>query len=62
MSENPHGLSNGAMSLLISEGNCPNCLFRLQVDLKCSNCGLDNKPWIEASRARNERAHNNREG
>jgi hypothetical protein len=58
---NPQGLSDFAVSFLVSENRCPMCLGTLQA-LICEECKYDANPWINLSRARHDRAHNNREG
>ena len=59
---NPRNLSDQSVSILVNEDRCPMCLGQLDTGWECNECGYDAKPWIDASRARHEQAHNNREG
>jgi hypothetical protein len=59
---NPRGLSDAAVSILVSEDHCPMCLGHLDTGWECNECGFDAMPWITTSRAEHERRHDNREG
>lgn len=59
---NPRGLSDRSVSILVSENRCPICLGELDTGYECNDCGYDAMPWIKASRERNDRAHDAREG
>jgi hypothetical protein len=59
---NPRGLSDHLVSILITEYRCPMCLGNLDTGYECNDCGYDAMPWINTSRARNNAAHDNREG
>ena len=62
VSANPRGLPLNVISVLVSADRCPNCLGELDTGWECNSCGYDAKPWIEASKAKNDRAHDAREG
>jgi hypothetical protein len=51
-----------SVRILISEDRCPMCLGNLDTGWECNECGYDAQPWVKASRERNDRAHDNREG
>lgn len=59
---NPRSLPPHIVSALVSADRCPNCLGELDTGWECNSCGYDGKPWIESSRAKNEQAHDSREG
>jgi hypothetical protein len=68
----PHDLPDHVVSVIVSAHRCPMCLGHIEPtyllypgvyeSLKCRECGYDAKPWIDASRARHEAAHDAREG
>lgn len=59
---NPRKLPRNLVSQLISADRCARCLGELDTGWECNDCGHDWMPWIGASRALHEFAHNNREG
>lgn len=58
---NPRGLPARCMSALINEDRCPNCLGELDTGWECNSCGYDATPWMAASKAINDAAHDRRE-
>lgn len=59
---NPRGLPNYLVSAIISADRCPMCLEDLVSGWECNECGYDAKPWIMQSKAKHDRAWDNREG
>lgn len=59
---NPKSLPIHIMSALISADRCPNCLGDLDTGYECNTCGFDAAPWLKASTAINDAAHDRREG
>jgi hypothetical protein len=59
---NPRSLPDRLVSALVSADRCAKCLGELDTGWECNECGFDWKPWIDASKAKHEATHNNREG
>lgn len=59
---NPKSLPRHIVSALVSANRCANCLGHLDTGWECNSCGMDWKPWMDASKATYDRAFDNREG
>lgn len=62
MFDNPRGLPRHIVSALVSADRCAKCLGELDTGWECNDCGYDWKPWMDASRAAYDAAHDRREG
>jgi hypothetical protein len=59
---NPKGLHARIVSMLVSADLCATCLSHLDAELRCTSCGYDWKPWMDASKKIHDAAFDKREG